>query len=225
MHNNNVSHTLHPLCNGTRTATHLPVPSNSPCRHQVRCNSRGKIGFLSDTRRLNVALTRAKRAICVVGHGPTLLAGDPLWARWVNAAYDTHLALLESEEQGYLDSQDVAGYIPANDSFMEDSQDELGFGGMDDGGYIPGSSGYMTSLDGDAESGAGYYTADTGSFAREGAGYMPPRPGYMTKGTGYMTKGTGYMTKDVGPEGDSRRRGDGGGSRGQQGGYMTSRRR
>jgi superfamily I DNA and/or RNA helicase len=38
----------------------------------TRSNDRGEIGFLSDKRRLNVALTRAKRKLIVVGDSSTL---------------------------------------------------------------------------------------------------------------------------------------------------------
>jgi superfamily I DNA and/or RNA helicase len=38
----------------------------------VRSNSRGEIGFLADTRRMNVALTRAKKKMVVVGDSATI---------------------------------------------------------------------------------------------------------------------------------------------------------
>ncbi|MBD8491233.1 AAA family ATPase [Echinicola sp. CAU 1574] len=40
----------------------------------VRSNEKGEIGFLADTRRMNVALTRAKRKLIVIGDSATLSA-------------------------------------------------------------------------------------------------------------------------------------------------------
>ena len=51
----------------------------------VRANPRHVVGFLSDWRRMNVALTRARKAIIVLGNTGTL-ATDPHWQeyiRWV----------------------------------------------------------------------------------------------------------------------------------------------
>eukprot|EP00536_Pseudo-nitzschia_multiseries_P003961 jgi/Psemu1/237134/estExt_Genewise1.C_630076 len=45
----------------------------------VRSNHQGNIGFLTDWRRLNVALTRAKSALLVVGDKETLSEGDKYW--------------------------------------------------------------------------------------------------------------------------------------------------
>jgi superfamily I DNA and/or RNA helicase len=46
----------------------------------VRSNSEGEIGFLADVRRTNVALTRARRKLVVVGDSATL-AVDPFYTR------------------------------------------------------------------------------------------------------------------------------------------------
>lgn len=44
----------------------------------VRSNAQGKIGFLADVRRLNVALTRARRGLIVIGSKSTLI-NNPTW--------------------------------------------------------------------------------------------------------------------------------------------------
>jgi superfamily I DNA and/or RNA helicase len=51
----------------------------------VRSNRHGRIGFLHDWRRLNVALTRAKSALLIVGDMDTLSENDRHWnalTRW-----------------------------------------------------------------------------------------------------------------------------------------------
>ena len=54
----------------------------------VRANPERQLGFTADARRLNVAITRARRGLVVVGHGLTL-SSDPnwnAWLQWVRAA-------------------------------------------------------------------------------------------------------------------------------------------
>jgi superfamily I DNA and/or RNA helicase len=46
----------------------------------VRSNQAGEIGFLSDIRRMNVAITRARRLLLVIGDSATL-SSDPFYQR------------------------------------------------------------------------------------------------------------------------------------------------
>ena len=47
----------------------------------TRSNDKRALGFVSDQRRLNVAMTRAKRGLIVLGNRATL-SSDPTWAAW-----------------------------------------------------------------------------------------------------------------------------------------------
>ena len=49
----------------------------------VRSNPEARLGFVAEQRRMNVALTRAKRGLVVVGALSTL-KHDAVWAAWVD---------------------------------------------------------------------------------------------------------------------------------------------
>lgn len=59
----------------------------------VRSNDRRVLGFVSDWRRLNVAITRARSALVVVGAGATL-ESDPFWNKWLLVALRCQFATL-----------------------------------------------------------------------------------------------------------------------------------
>ena len=71
----------------------------------VRSNAEGAVGFLSDARRLNVALTRAKRGVIVVGDASTLCQ-DPWWGAWLAFAERSGLFV---EAAGLLGQEDGSG--------------------------------------------------------------------------------------------------------------------
>mmetsp|Transcript_9682 Transcript_9682/g.13521 ORF Transcript_9682/g.13521 Transcript_9682/m.13521 type:complete len:297 (+) Transcript_9682:3-893(+) len=58
----------------------------------VRANEAGEVGFLADYRRLNVALTRARRGVIVVGN-PRTLENNPYWKCWLTWAERNHLIM------------------------------------------------------------------------------------------------------------------------------------
>ncbi|PBK66380.1 P-loop containing nucleoside triphosphate hydrolase protein [Armillaria solidipes] len=64
----------------------------------VRSNDKREVGFLKEKRRLNVAMTRAKRHLCVVGDSSTVRHGSRYlknWLAWLDANADVRYAGLE----------------------------------------------------------------------------------------------------------------------------------
>lgn len=61
----------------------------------VRSNAEHEIGFVEDPRRLNVAWTRARHALIVVGDRATLMAKSALWARALAACVEVSIVLPE----------------------------------------------------------------------------------------------------------------------------------
>lgn len=48
----------------------------------VRANEKGDIGFMKDERRINVALTRSKHILIVIGNGDTL-GSNETWDKFL----------------------------------------------------------------------------------------------------------------------------------------------
>lgn len=68
----------------------------------VRSNKHGKVGFLGDWRRLNVAITRAKRGLVVLGD-PRTLRHDPHWSAYLKWAYKHGCVMTVGELRERLD--------------------------------------------------------------------------------------------------------------------------
>ncbi|KAL6247809.1 hypothetical protein RBB50_005157 [Rhinocladiella similis] len=54
----------------------------------VRSNAEKEVGFLGEKRRLNVAMTRPKRHLCVIGDSETISRGSPFLKRWMKFLED-----------------------------------------------------------------------------------------------------------------------------------------
>ncbi|KAI0057300.1 P-loop containing nucleoside triphosphate hydrolase protein [Artomyces pyxidatus] len=64
----------------------------------VRSNEKREVGFLKEKRRLNVAMTRARRHLCVVGDSSTVQHGGSYlkkWLAWLEANADVRYAELQ----------------------------------------------------------------------------------------------------------------------------------
>jgi lipoate-protein ligase A len=62
----------------------------------VRANESGQVGFLKDWRRLNVALTRPRCGVVVLGHKATL-SNDTTWSNWLKYVSENNLELPQEQ--------------------------------------------------------------------------------------------------------------------------------
>jgi regulator of nonsense transcripts 1 len=159
----------------------------------VRSNEHQGIGFLSDARRLNVALTRAKYG-CVVLGNPRILARDPLWNDLIN-----HYKNAECLVEGSLNNltQSMMSF-PRPKRRGGGRRDGGGGGGVDD--YRANNRANSIPLDSRYDPRYGALPPPPASFGA--AGYYPPPPisqAPMTQGYGSqgLSQGSyGYGSSD-----------------------------
>jgi ATP-dependent RNA/DNA helicase IGHMBP2 len=53
----------------------------------VRSNEKGEIGFLADTRRMNVAMTRARKKLVIIGDSATI-GTNPFYEKFLDYIND-----------------------------------------------------------------------------------------------------------------------------------------
>uniref|UniRef100_A0A0D9ZPQ7 UvrD-like helicase ATP-binding domain-containing protein n=1 Tax=Oryza glumipatula TaxID=40148 RepID=A0A0D9ZPQ7_9ORYZ len=97
----------------------------------VRSNSTGSIGFLSNRRRANVALTRARHCLWILGDAATLLGSGSVWGELVRDAVDRRCfydwddggaGLLGVARRGHEDElDDAVEFATAFDTFADEA--------------------------------------------------------------------------------------------------------
>lgn len=60
----------------------------------VRSNDKREVGFLADRRRLNVAMTRPRRQLCIVGDSSTVANGGKFLKDWLEWLEENSIVLM-----------------------------------------------------------------------------------------------------------------------------------
>ncbi|XP_051193272.1 uncharacterized protein [Lolium perenne] len=98
----------------------------------VRSNSAGKVGFLDNLNRTNVALTRAKHCLWIVGNATTLVSSKTVWRKIV----------ADAKERGCFfsanDDQDLSGAIIKAVIELDEVESLLNMDNLRIGGSRPG---------------------------------------------------------------------------------------
>lgn len=92
----------------------------------VRCNGKGSVGFLSSLQRANVALTRARYCLWILGNASTLLNSDSIWNKIVNDAKDRQ-CFYNADEDRRLAHAIAATLIDYNEYGISQTMDFLLF--------------------------------------------------------------------------------------------------
>ena len=89
---------------------------------EAAAHSRRMIGFLSDRRRLNVALTRPKRALFVLGHAATLRRADEIWSMFWGDAERRGVAIRALRPYGLhnFDRWERVNHVPSDEIKVEE---------------------------------------------------------------------------------------------------------
>ncbi|XP_042503371.1 uncharacterized protein LOC122080630 isoform X2 [Macadamia integrifolia] len=94
----------------------------------VRSNGKGSVGFLANLQRTNVALTRARYCLWVLGNGPTLFKSGSIWRKLVLDAKDRG-CFFNADKDESLKEAIIAGLVDLGEFDELLNMDYLLFGG------------------------------------------------------------------------------------------------
>ncbi|KAF3329535.1 helicase SEN1-like protein [Carex littledalei] len=98
----------------------------------VRSNNSGSVGFLSNTNRTNVALTRAKHCLYIIGNATTLSKSESVWQKIVSDAKNRD-CLFKSEDDKELNNAIIRAVIEQDE--LETHFDSLHISGPKSKGF------------------------------------------------------------------------------------------
>lgn len=82
----------------------------------VRSNEEGEIGFLKDTHRINVALSRARKGLYCIGNFKSFAAKSPLWKK-IQARLMEHEAIGPTLELHCQNHKNTKSYVDSREDF------------------------------------------------------------------------------------------------------------
>ncbi|XP_043695183.1 uncharacterized protein LOC122645854 isoform X2 [Telopea speciosissima] len=94
----------------------------------VRSNGKGSVGFLANLQRTNVALTRARYCLWVLGNGQTLINSGSIWRKLVLNAKDRG-CFFDADKDKCLKEAIIAGLVELGEFDKLLNTDSLLFGG------------------------------------------------------------------------------------------------
>ncbi|WZZ53230.1 hypothetical protein YC2023_053337 [Brassica napus] len=83
----------------------------------VRSNGNGKVGFLSNRQRANVALTRARHCLWVVGNETTLALSGSIWGKLISESRSRGCFFEAADEKNLRDAMNEALLEDVSSSF------------------------------------------------------------------------------------------------------------
>ena len=139
----------------------------------VRASSSGGVGFLADWRRVNVAFTRPRRGLVVLGHPDTLSRDHATWGRWLHWVSAHGVNIRDPVPRGHLDRAALQAAAPSANILPQGvTPSELSeIGGADPSGARSQASAAASMH---AKYGAGAHAGGMGGPAASAAAGQPP---------------------------------------------------
>ena len=162
----------------------------------VRASVAGGVGFLADWRRVNVAFTRPRRGLVVLGHPETLARDKETWGRWLQWVSAQGVNVRDPVPRGQLDRAALQAACKAN-QMLPATVTATELTEMREGDPVPPPQQYAAQPPPDLQ-------AQTTARAQASAAYGQGQPAYngcahFANGYPMHTQASGYVAASQGP--------------------------